>query len=137
MRAVEGCIHSPVPEGLSEGHPQTAGRLGADGHLLRLSEGALGSPSDDERGRVSLQCHSVTNGCSEAVQKSRKCYRHDLEAAHGCGKRVSYIERLPVTSGSVCRRSLCRWSESCQQNIRVLGKEGRLKYFYTPIDKTS
>src|SRR5512136_2462717 len=102
MRAIEGCFCSPLPEGLFEGHAEAPDRLGADGYLLPLSQGALGSSSDNQCGRVSLQCYSITNRCSDAVEESTKCYCDYLEASYDCGEKVSNIERVLVTCGSVC-----------------------------------
>src|SRR5207249_1529527 len=68
-------------EGRTRSGPAPGGGLGAAGDLLRVPEGALETPADDERGRVALRRGAAADGRGEAVQEGRERDGRDLEDA--------------------------------------------------------
>ena len=76
-----------VREGVGARHPQ-GGRdpgagLGAAGGVLRLPEGALEAPADDERGGVPVRGGAAADRRGQAVQEGRERDGDDLEDAAG------------------------------------------------------
>ena len=112
-------------EGGARRGPAPRGGLGAAGDLLRVPEGALEAPADDERGRVAVRGGAVADGGGEAVQEGGERDGGDLEDAAGRRAELPAPRRAgaPAGGGRGRRVRQRRASEAGQR------EGGRLIFF--------
>ena len=109
-------------------HPRT--RLGALGHLLRLSPAALEASAHNESGGESLCLRTPADQRRQTLQASPKCHGTDLARIDGRRKTLSKTQCLRAVTRSLCRTEVPGWKAyPGREDRKEKDEKGRLISF--------